>query len=78
MGNKLSDFLKVLKDRESLIIDYFYRCFNFRNGGGSSSVRNSNMSTSGSMCDDLLFSLFDAMKDQTSALSRYHLRQKQS
>jgi hypothetical protein len=44
LGNKLSDFLKVLKEREALIIDYFYKCFNFRNS--SSSVRNSGFGTS--------------------------------
>jgi hypothetical protein len=72
LGNKLSDFLKVLKEREALIIDYFYKCFNFRNG--SSSVRNSGFGTSAQLQDDLLFTLFDAMKDQTAALSRYHMR----
>jgi chromosome segregation ATPase len=27
--------LKVLKERESLIIDYFYKCFSFKNTTGS-------------------------------------------
>ena len=74
LGNKLSDFLKVLKEREALIIDFFYKCFNLRNGSGS--VRNSAFGNSVQIQDDLLFTLFDAMKDQTTALSRYHMRQK--
>jgi hypothetical protein len=68
--------LKVLKERESLIIDYFYKCFSFKNTTGS--MRSTGFGTPGQLQDDMLFTLFDAMKDQTASLSRYHMRQKQS